>query len=389
MAADAWCSTARCPALIAGTAPRIPQDLARGSLFRRPQARGRPHRLAPDRACAIHNLVRGVAPPYPGRVYDGHRRQDFAYTAHSTSTGAARRRRAAALCRCRRVLLPSLRRRHDCCSILELRTRRHARLRRTRTLRGRVRGARNRPHQSRDQHSTDHEKNPDPRRQRLHRPPPVPAHHRRPPTGRSTAWTCRPSASRTCSSTRAFTSSKATSRSTRNGSSTTSASATRCCRWSRSPRPRRTCKEPLRVFELDFEANLPIVRSCVKYRKRILFPSTSEVYGMCRDDEFDPENFRTGAGPDRQAALDLLVQQAADGPRDLGLRLRRQARLHAVPPVQLDRRRARQHPHAEGRQLARDHAVPRPHRARRERSSWSTAARRNARSPTSTTASTR
>ena len=37
---------------------------------------------------------------------------------------------------------------------------------------------------------------------------------------------------------------------------------------------------PLKVFELDFEANLPIVRACVKYRKRIVFPSSSEVYGM-------------------------------------------------------------------------------------------------------------
>ncbi|MGZ4979794.1 MAG: NAD-dependent epimerase/dehydratase family protein, partial [Methylobacter sp.] len=45
---------------------------------------------------------------------------------------------------------------------------------------------------------------------------------------------------------------------------------------------------PLAVFELDFEANLPIIRACVKYRKRVLFPSTSEVYGMCKDDEFHP-----------------------------------------------------------------------------------------------------
>ena len=53
--------------------------------------------------------------------------------------------------------------------------------------------------------------------------------------------------------------------------------------------PSTYVKEPLRVFELDFEANLPIVRSCVKYKKRIIFPSTSEVYGMCHDDEFDQE----------------------------------------------------------------------------------------------------
>ncbi len=109
--------------------------------------------------------------------------------------------------------------------------------------------------------------------------------------------------------------------------------------------PATYVKEPLRVFELDFEANLPIVRSCVKYGKRILFPSTSEVYGMCRDGEFDPDASELVLGPISQAALDLLLQQAAHGPRDLGLRLGGAARLHAVPPLQLDRRRPGQHPH--------------------------------------------
>ncbi|GAB3628517.1 bifunctional UDP-4-keto-pentose/UDP-xylose synthase [Pandoraea terrae] len=53
--------------------------------------------------------------------------------------------------------------------------------------------------------------------------------------------------------------------------------------------PATYVKAPLRVFELDFEANLPIVRSAVKYGKHLVFPSTSEVYGMCTDEEFDPE----------------------------------------------------------------------------------------------------
>ncbi len=56
-------------------------------------------------------------------------------------------------------------------------------------------------------------------------------------------------------------------------------------------------KEPLKVFELDFEANLPIVRQCVKYGKHLVFPSTSEVYGMCRDDEFDPDHSELILGP--------------------------------------------------------------------------------------------
>jgi nucleoside-diphosphate-sugar epimerase len=110
--------------------------------------------------------------------------------------------------------------------------------------------------------------------------------------------------------------------------------------------PATYVREPLKVFELDFEANLPIVRSCVKHGKRILFPSTSEVYGMCEDDEFDALRLQPRPGADRQAALDLRMLQAAAGPRDLGLRLHGPARLHALPAVQLDRRGPGLDPHA-------------------------------------------
>ncbi|MCC6473027.1 MAG: bifunctional UDP-4-keto-pentose/UDP-xylose synthase [Burkholderiales bacterium] len=61
--------------------------------------------------------------------------------------------------------------------------------------------------------------------------------------------------------------------------------------------PATYVKSPLRVFELDFEANLPIVRSCVKHGKRLIFPSTSEVYGMCPDAAFDPESSPLVYGP--------------------------------------------------------------------------------------------
>jgi nucleoside-diphosphate-sugar epimerase len=61
--------------------------------------------------------------------------------------------------------------------------------------------------------------------------------------------------------------------------------------------PATYVREPLRVFELDFEANLPIVRAAVRHRKRVVFPSTSEVYGMCGDAEFDPENSPLVLGP--------------------------------------------------------------------------------------------
>lgn len=56
-------------------------------------------------------------------------------------------------------------------------------------------------------------------------------------------------------------------------------------------------QDPLRVFELDFEANLEIVRQCVKYKKRVIFPSTSEVYGMSPDSQFHEENSNLVLGP--------------------------------------------------------------------------------------------
>lgn len=51
--------------------------------------------------------------------------------------------------------------------------------------------------------------------------------------------------------------------------------------------PIQYVKDPLRVFELDFEANLDVVRKCARYRKRVIFPSTSEVYGMAPDAVLD------------------------------------------------------------------------------------------------------
>ncbi|HQM76378.1 MAG TPA: bifunctional UDP-4-keto-pentose/UDP-xylose synthase [Syntrophorhabdaceae bacterium] len=63
--------------------------------------------------------------------------------------------------------------------------------------------------------------------------------------------------------------------------------------------PATYVREPLRVFNLDFEENLNIVRLCVKYGKRLLFPSTSEVYGMCTDKEFNEDESNLVLGPIR------------------------------------------------------------------------------------------
>lgn len=61
--------------------------------------------------------------------------------------------------------------------------------------------------------------------------------------------------------------------------------------------PAQYVTDPLRVFELDFEANLQVVRYCVKYRKRLLFPSTSELYGMSTDRVLDEETSPLVYGP--------------------------------------------------------------------------------------------
>jgi UDP-4-amino-4-deoxy-L-arabinose formyltransferase/UDP-glucuronic acid dehydrogenase (UDP-4-keto-hexauronic acid decarboxylating) len=58
-------------------------------------------------------------------------------------------------------------------------------------------------------------------------------------------------------------------------------------------------RNPLRVFELDFEENLRIVRYCVKTGKRLVFPSTSEVYGMSEDPVFDEDHSNLVTGPIR------------------------------------------------------------------------------------------
>jgi UDP-4-amino-4-deoxy-L-arabinose formyltransferase/UDP-glucuronic acid dehydrogenase (UDP-4-keto-hexauronic acid decarboxylating) len=72
-------------------------------------------------------------------------------------------------------------------------------------------------------------------------------------------------------------------------------------------------RNPLRVFELDFEENLRVVRYCVKYGKRIVFPSTSEVYGMSTDDEFDEDHSNLVLGPiNRQRWIYSASKQLLD-----------------------------------------------------------------------------
>lgn len=61
--------------------------------------------------------------------------------------------------------------------------------------------------------------------------------------------------------------------------------------------PATYVKHPLKVFHLDFEANLEIIKKAVEYGTRVVFPSTSEVYGMCDDEIFDEDKSNFILGP--------------------------------------------------------------------------------------------
>ncbi|MFZ9035564.1 MAG: bifunctional UDP-4-keto-pentose/UDP-xylose synthase [Francisellaceae bacterium] len=55
--------------------------------------------------------------------------------------------------------------------------------------------------------------------------------------------------------------------------------------------------DPLMVYKLDYESNIDIIKLCVTHKKHIVFPSTSEVYGMSPDIPFDEESSRLVTGP--------------------------------------------------------------------------------------------
>ena len=61
--------------------------------------------------------------------------------------------------------------------------------------------------------------------------------------------------------------------------------------------PAEYTRNPLKIFNLDFEANLQIVKLCFKYGKRVVFPSSSEVYGMCQDEFFNEKTSNLVTGP--------------------------------------------------------------------------------------------
>ena len=62
-------------------------------------------------------------------------------------------------------------------------------------------------------------------------------------------------------------------------------------------KPAYYLSKPLWTFELDFEQNVKIVRMCSASGKRIIFPSTSEVYGMSTDTVLREEESPLTVGP--------------------------------------------------------------------------------------------
>jgi len=60
--------------------------------------------------------------------------------------------------------------------------------------------------------------------------------------------------------------------------------------------PKLYVEQPMRVFELDFEENLRVIKLAQKLGKRVLFPSTSEVYGKGQA-PFDEETTDLVYGP--------------------------------------------------------------------------------------------
>lgn len=56
-------------------------------------------------------------------------------------------------------------------------------------------------------------------------------------------------------------------------------------------------KDPLKIFNLDFESNLEILKICSKFKKRVILPSTSEVYGKNKEKLFDEYTSDLVLGP--------------------------------------------------------------------------------------------
>ena len=113
-----------------------------------------------------------------------------------------------------------------------------------------------------------------------------------------------------------FTFWKATLPSTRNGSNIILKNATSSCPWWPSPRPSSMWRIRLPSIISISEMNLQIVKQCVKYHKRVVFPSRPRYTGPV-----PMRNSRRRKLPRRgshsEGTVDLFLLQAASGPGHL------------------------------------------------------------------------
>jgi nucleoside-diphosphate-sugar epimerase len=84
-------------------------------------------------------------------------------------------------------------------------------------------------------------------------------------------------------------------------------------------------KDPIKVFELNFEANLEIIKLAYEAKKHLIFPSTSEVYGLCQDLEFDEQTSNLVLGPIQEeqwiySASKQLLERIIYGYKHRGLK---------------------------------------------------------------------
>ena len=125
--------------------------------------------------------------------------------------------------------------------------------------------------------------------------------------------------------------------------------------------------EPLRVFELDFEANLPIVRAAVQVRQAPRLPV--DLRGL-RHVPRRASSIRTSRtlvyGPINKPRWIYACSKQLMDRVICGYGMEQGSNFTLFRPFNWIGAGPRLDLHAEGRQLARRHAVPRPHRARRE-----------------------
>ena len=92
-----------------------------------------------------------------------------------------------------------------------------------------------------------------------------------------------------------------------------------------NPKPYNYIKDPIGIFDLTFRINERILFFSAKYKKRLIFPSSSEVYGFCHDEFFSEDTSNLTYGPIKNArwiyaCSKQLLERLILGYSQMGLR---------------------------------------------------------------------